>query len=177
MLQLWNSQKEKIEHDFAISDWSLCVMKEVREAVAARMNGSHREAIERVIRKLYFDEPRDMDVVINEFWKGFKHWQQKLGKYGVKIGRWLLPAVVRGASHIWHERYSLPYYPEVGHVGCRTKPRITGICPGERAWGDVKYFKIGKRVRLSGEKTEKLAILYTTVRINDARLKHRIGGV
>ena len=75
-------------------------MKEVREDVAARINGLHHEAIERVIRKLYFDDPRDMYVVINEVWKGFKHWQQKSGKYGVNKGRWLLPEVIRGASHI-----------------------------------------------------------------------------
>ena len=109
MLQIWNAQKENIEHEFSIAAWSLCVVKEVREDVSARMNGSHREAIERVIRKLYFNDTRDMDVVINEFWKGFKHWQQKLVKYGVNIGRWLLPEVIRGASYIWHERYSSPY--------------------------------------------------------------------
>ena len=100
MLQLRNARKEKIEHDFDISAWSLCVMKEVREDVAACINGSHREEIERVIRKLYFDHPQDMDVVNNKFWKEFKHWQQKSGKYRVNIGRWLLPEVVRSASHI-----------------------------------------------------------------------------
>ena len=83
-------------------------MKEVREDVSAHINGSHRKAIERAIRKLYFDDPRDMDVVINEFWKGFRHWQQKSGKYGVNKGRWLLREFFRGASHISHERYSLP---------------------------------------------------------------------
>ena len=63
MLQLWNARKENIEHDFAIAARSLFVMKEVREDVTARINGSHREAIERVIRKLYFDDPRDMDFL------------------------------------------------------------------------------------------------------------------
>ena len=171
MFQLWNVRKEKIEQYLSIAAWSLCVIREVREDVAARINGSHREAIEHVIRKLYFDDPRDTDVIINEFWKGFKHWQQKSGKYGVNKGRWLLPEVVRGASHIWHERYSLLYYPEVGHVGCRTTYKITGIGPGERAWGDVKHIKTSKRMRLSGDRTEKQAILYKTVRINEARLK------
>ena len=56
MLQLWNARKENIEHDFAISAWSLCVMKEVREDIAACINGLHREEIERVIRKIYFDD-------------------------------------------------------------------------------------------------------------------------
>ena len=65
MLQLWNTRKLNIEHNFVIAAWSLCVMKEVMEDVAARMNGSHREAIDRVIRKIYFNDPRDMDVVIN----------------------------------------------------------------------------------------------------------------
>ena len=86
MLQLWNARKENIEHDFSIAAWSLCVMKEVREDVAARINCLHREAIERVIRKLYFYDPRDMDVVINEFWKEFKHWQQKSEKRGLTKG-------------------------------------------------------------------------------------------
>ena len=45
MLQLWNARKENIEHDFAIASWSLCFIKEVREDVPARMNGSHREAM------------------------------------------------------------------------------------------------------------------------------------
>ena len=53
MLQLVNAQKEKIEHNFAIVAWSLCVVKEVREDVVTHMNGLHHKAIERVIRKLY----------------------------------------------------------------------------------------------------------------------------
>ena len=55
MLQLWNARKEKIEHNFAIAAWSLCVMKEVREDVAARINGSHRKSIERVIHQIRAD--------------------------------------------------------------------------------------------------------------------------
>ena len=65
----------------------------------------------------------------------------------------------------------MPYYPEVGHVGCRTTSKITDIGPGKRAWGDVKHLKTIKRVRLSGDKTEKQATFYTNARINEARLK------
>ena len=65
----------------------------------------------------------------------------------------------------------MTYYPEVGHVGCRTTSKITGIGPGKRAWGDVKNLKTSKRVCLSGDRNEKQAILYTTARINEARLK------
>ena len=37
--------------------------------------------------------------------------------------------------------------------------------------GRRKTSQESKRVRLSGDRTEKQAILYTTVRINEARLK------
>ena len=57
-------------------------------------------------------------------------------------------------------------------MGCRTTFKITGIGPGEREWGYLKHLNTSKRVRLSGEKTEKLAILYTTARINEARLNN-----
>ena len=114
-----------------------------------------------------------MDVVINEFWKGFKHWQQKSGKYGVNKGRWLLPEVVRCASHIWHERYSLPYYPDVGHVGHRTTSKITNH--GHWTWresvGRCKTSQDKQARAPQWRKTEKQAILYTTTRINEARLK------
>ena len=56
-------------------------------------------------------------------------------------------------------------------MGCRTTSKITGIGPGEKAWGDVKHLKTSKHVCLSGDRTEKQAILYTTARINEARLK------
>jgi len=70
-------------------------------------------------------------------------------------GRWHLPEVKLGASYIWHELYSLPYYKILGLVACRTTSKITGIGPGERAWGDVKYLKPGKCVALSRAKTKK----------------------
>ena len=56
-------------------------------------------------------------------------------------------------------------------MGCRTTSKITGIGPGKRAWGDVKHLKTSKCVRLSGDRTENQTILYTTARINAARLK------
>ena len=96
---------------------------------------------------------------------------KKTGKCGLNEGRWHLPEVKLGASYIWHALYSLPYYNILGEVACRTTSKITGIGPGERAWGDVKHLKTGKRAALSGAKTEKQSILFTTARINAARLR------
>ena len=41
----------------------------------------------------------------------------------------------------------------------------------ERNWGDVKEIKSGKRSGLSGESTEKRALILTTARVKEARLR------
>ena len=48
-----------------------------------------------------------------------------------------------------------------------------GIGAAERAWGDVKHLKKGKRSGMNGEKTEKRAVIYTSARIHDARIKRQ----
>jgi hypothetical protein len=55
MLIIWNAQKKHIDRIFSIVALSLCVMKEVREDVVVRMNGSHHKVIERVIMKMILE--------------------------------------------------------------------------------------------------------------------------
>ena len=108
---------------------------------------------------------------MNDFWKQFKHWQKKTGKYAVNEGRWHVLEVKAGASHIWHKMCSLPYYERLGHVACRTTSKQTGIGPAERALSALSHLKTDKRANLCGDKTEKQAILYTTALIADAKIK------
>ena len=49
----WDKQKNKIEHEYAIVAWALCVMPEVRKDVAARLTGFHRDAIAEDVRRLH----------------------------------------------------------------------------------------------------------------------------
>ena len=77
-------------------------MSVVREDVKARMDGNHREAIERVITKMYHDDDREPEEICHEFWVQFDHFQNKTGKFANE-GRWRLPVVREGKSHIWHQ--------------------------------------------------------------------------
>ena len=88
MLERWMLQKSKLEHDFAVTAWVLCVMKEVRDDVKERMNGKHCKAIERVILKLYFKDEVGINERLNQFWKEFKHWQNRTGKYAHNEEPW-----------------------------------------------------------------------------------------
>ena len=41
----WDKQKNKIEHEYAIAGWALCVIPKVRKDVAAWLTGTHCDAI------------------------------------------------------------------------------------------------------------------------------------
>lgn len=170
MMKAWMKLKRHLETDFALTAWALCVMPEVREDVAARMTGDHHEAIDRIITKLYsHDVMADIDEIIDTFWNQYKHFKNKTGKYDHK-GRWHVDDAILGNSYLWHEKYSLPYYPVLGFVACRTTSKLLGIGAAERCWGAVKVLKCGKRSGIGGDNIERQSVLYSTAKIEEARI-------
>ena len=49
----WNRRRKKIQHEYAIAGWALSIVGEVRIDAHERMRGEHRDAIERVVRRLH----------------------------------------------------------------------------------------------------------------------------
>jgi hypothetical protein len=171
MKLLWAARKDLLEHDIAVIAWALSVDKEVRDDVSKRLTGKHRDTIERVIAKFYSVDPdANVPELTDIFWVEFKHWQKKTGPYA-NAARWTTIDARTGKSHMWHEKYSLPYTDVLGVMACRYTSKQAGIGPCEHAWGDVKVMKSGKRCHLSGDSVEKQAVLYTTSRINEARVR------
>ena len=77
---------------------------------------------------------------------------------------------VNGSSHLWHEKYSRPYTQVLGHVACIVTSKSLGIGSIERAWKDVKHIKSGYASHIKAEQTEKQSIIYTTARVEEARV-------
>ena len=181
ILSCWEHRKRNLDHDYAIAGWLLCVMPEVRADVKDRIEGSHREAIERVVERLHLppcpnkrvniDEMSPSDIV-DKFWSEYKDFSNQTGAFS-KAGRWLTTDVMQGKSHLWHEKYSLGYTDVLGYVACRVTCKNLGIGAAERAWAGTKDIKDGKRACLSGESTEKRSILYTSARMSEARVRHK----
>ena len=167
---IWHRRKHRVDSDFAITAWACSIVPQIRDDVKARMDGNHRESIEKVIAKLYVDDDRAPEEICHKFWMQFAHFQNKTGKYANE-GRWRLDLVKKGKFHLWNEHYSKPYYPVFGNVACRTTSKILGIGAAERSWGAVKHLKTDKRAHLSSGRVEKQAILYSTARIEEARAK------
>ena len=64
-----------------------------------------------------------------------------------------------GFSHQWHEKYSLAGKTALGFVACRVTSKNGGIGMCERNWRGIKEIKSGKRSGLSGNSTEKQALI------------------
>jgi hypothetical protein len=175
----WDKRKNKIEHEYAIAGWALCVMPEVRKDVAVRLTGFHRDAIAEVVRRLHLTPcpnthpeiarmtPAD---IIDTFWNQYKSFQPCTHPFA-EPSRWATVDVTQGNSFLWPEKYSFPYTIVLRYVGCRvTSNKLCGIGPAERSWGGVKNIKTGKRSHMSGESTEKRSILYVSAKIQQSRI-------
>lgn len=145
VLAAWTRRIPKLNTDFAIAAWMLSVKPEVRKDVAERKDGSHHDAMERVIRKMHTkDVNADIDAIVDKFWDEEKHFRNKTGPFKNK-GRWASKDVAAGNSKDWHDKYSEPHTEVLGKVAMRTTSKLLGIGSAERAWGDVKHLKDGSK--------------------------------
>ena len=174
----WDKRKTKIEHPYAMAAWALCVMEDVREDVRLRLKGAERDAIEDVVKRLHLAPCPNMSVdllimssaeIVDTFWNEFKAFQNCTEPFH-HPSRWATPDVSSGRSHLWYEKYSLPYTTVLGFVACRVCSKLCGIGPAERGWAAVKTVKRDKRSHLGGESMEKRSVIYITAKQQEARL-------
>lgn len=177
-IEKWSKRKSKLEHDLAIAGWFFSVHKDVRADVKARSTPEHREALERVIRRMHsppcFNTSsgiigKTMDQIVDLFWDEYLLFEKEQGPF--KPARFNTDHALKGISWKWHEKYSLNYTSVLGPVACRVTSKLLGIGMCERNWGDVKAIKTGKRALLSTASTEKRAVLYTTARLMESRMR------
>jgi hypothetical protein len=175
----WENRKAKLEHDCSIAGWCLSVQKDVFDDCSARFTGMHKDALERVVRKLHRSPCPNKhpnltdteDAIVEFFFAKYKTFRKKHHPFDREY-KWNTKMAQSGQSWRWYEEHSLEYTVVFGFVACRVCSKTLGIGPCKRSWGGVKNIKTGKRSHLSGDSTEKRAIIYTTALMDTARL-HR----
>jgi hypothetical protein len=174
----WCKHKIKIEHPYAIAAWALGVMEDVCEDVRLRLKGAERGAIEEVVKHLHLSTCPNKSVdllktssaeIVDTFWNEFKAFQCCM-EPSHHPSQWATPDVSSGRSHIWHEKYSLPYTQVLGYVACCVTSKLCGIGPAERGWAAVKTVKNLKKYHLGSESTEKRSVIYITAKQQEASL-------
>ena len=167
---VWRHRKKTFNNDCAITGWILSTIPQIREDVMAQMKGWHHDSAERVIKKLYaHDIDIDIDTMCDTFWNEFKHFQYKTGNFS-SATRWNTADAINGNSYLWHAKYLRPWTDVLGHVACIVTSKRLGIGLVERAWKDVKHIKSGYASHIKAEQTEKQSMIYTTARVEEARV-------
>ena len=178
VMDCWLERKELLDTPYAMAGWMLCVQPDVMDDVVTRgASQKEHEAMEYVIEKLHYppcpNKSIDMmgktiDHIIDCFWNEYRSFKERLYPFN-KPGRFLTDDAIQGRSYAWHLKYSLPYTEVLGYVACRVCSKPLGIGMAERAWGDLKTIKHGKRSKLGGESTEMRSIIYTSAHLTQKK--------
>ncbi len=82
----WDKRKERLEHEYAVTTWSLSLLPEIRLDVRKNFDGDKHLIVEKVITKLH--EPpcpnpdittESMTEIIDLYWKEYCDFDEKTG--------------------------------------------------------------------------------------------------
>ena len=178
VMEIWNKRRNKLINDFTIAGWLLSPVPEVYEDSIANTKGEHRDAVERLLKKMYAtdlaDDSEELASLLNGFWDEFEHFQSKTGPFEKQyIWKGSNPDLRNGRSHFWHKKNSVPYTTILGKFACRVCSKIVGMGSAERNWGDVKHLKSDKRAHLSSDAVQKQATIFGASCMLNARLERK----
>lgn len=170
--KLWKNRKPQLEHDYAVAAWFMSTDERVRRDCRERQTADHREIVTDVVRALTEDWTDNPHQRVDTFWREYEDFSRGVGIFSdIKVLLTLPTAKTVGKCHVWHMTNSLPKTSVFGHVAVHVCSKLLGIGCAERAWGDVKGIKSGKRSHLGGGTTEMQSIIYTSAKMSEARLR------
>lgn len=159
IIDLWNKRRDKLVSDYAIAGWMLSPIPEIYDDAAQHMRGVHRDAVDRLLKRMiaseFADDSDELAELMNTFWDEFEHFRSKTDCFQ-KSYIWSVTNndLSTGRSHLWHKKNSLIQTKVFGKFACRICSKIVGMGSAERNWGDVKYLKSMKRSHLSADAVE-----------------------
>ena len=112
-----------------------------------------------------------MAVTLYLFWTENIAFDNMIGYFDADEFIWNSKDISDRNSHLWHQKYSLPFTTVIGFVACIVTSKVLGIGAAERSWGNVKTIKSGKRSVISSDVSEKQSIVYTSACIESARIE------
>ena len=147
----------------------LCVIPHIRKDAKYQSDRNHRKQVNNVIKTLFSgSSEEEMNVTLNVFWTEYTAFDNKVGSYDADEFIWKSKDISDCNSHLWHQKYPLPFTKVLGFFACRVTSKVLGIGAAERSWGDVKTIKFGKRSAISSDVSEKQSIVYTSACIESA---------
>ena len=176
VIDIWNKRRNKLINDFSIAGWMLSPVTEVFIDSQQNATGQHRDAVDRLLKKMYAshmaDDSDELASLFNDFWDEFELFKSKTGPFEkLYIWKESNPDLHHGRSYMWHKKNSLPFTKIFGKFACRVCSKIVGMGSAERNWGDVKHLKTDKRAHMSSDAVQKQATIFGASCMLNARIE------
>jgi len=176
VMEIWNKRRNKLINDFTIAGWMLSPISEVYMDSQKNADGQHRDAVDRLLKKMYAsnlaDDSDELSNLFNDFWDEFELFKSRAGPFQKSyIWKDNNPDLQHGRSYMWHKKNSLPFTKIFGRFACRVCSKIVGMGSAERNWGDVKHLKTDKRSHMSSEAVQKQATIFGASCMLNARIE------
>ena len=84
-----------------------------------------------------------MAVPIDFFCTEYTELDNNIGSFDADEFIWKRKYIRDGNSHLWHQKYSLPFTKVLGFFACRVTSTVFVIGAAERSLGEVKTIKSG----------------------------------
>ena len=113
----------------------------------------------------------EMAVTLDLFWTEYTAFDNMIGSFDADEFIRKSKEIRDCNSHLWHQKYSLPFTKVLGFVASRVTSKVLVIGAAESSLGDVKKIKSGKRSDISSDVLEKQSIVYTSACIESAKIE------
>eukprot|EP00428_Durinskia_dybowskii_P004068 CAMPEP_0170291710 /NCGR_PEP_ID=MMETSP0116_2-20130129/45948_1 /TAXON_ID=400756 /ORGANISM="Durinskia baltica, Strain CSIRO CS-38" /LENGTH=1013 /DNA_ID=CAMNT_0010543199 /DNA_START=29 /DNA_END=3070 /DNA_ORIENTATION=+ len=177
VVNIWKKRREKLVSDFAIAGWLLSPIPDVFEDSSSNMDGEHRLAVDRLLKKMMgaglADDSDELASIMNTFWFEYEQFKSKSGPFD-RAYIWNpnnQDLILGTRSHLWHKTNSYFHTKVFGKFACRVCSKIVGMGSAERNWSAVKHLKTEKRAHLSPEAVQKQATIFGASCMADAALE------
>ena len=98
----------------------LYVITHIRKDAKYHSDRNHRKQVKNVIKTLFSgSSEEEMNVTLDVFWTEYTASDNKVGSYDADEFLWKSKDISDGNSHLWHQKYSLPFTKVLGFVACR----------------------------------------------------------
>ena len=150
----------------------LCVIPHIRKDAKYHSDRNHRKQVSNVIKRLFYgSSEEEMNVTLDMFWSEYTAFDNKVGSYDSYEFILKSKDISDGNSHLWHQKYPLPFTKVLGFVACRVTLKVLGTGAAEHSWGDLKTIKYRKISVISSDVSEKQSIVYTSACIESSRIE------
>ena len=124
-------------------------------------DSDHRKQVSNFIKTLCFGaSEEEMDVTQDIFWTEYTDFDNNIGSFDADEFILKSKDIRDGNSHLWHQKYSLPWNKVLGFFSCRVTSKVLGIGTAESSSGDVKKIKYRKISSIISDVSEKQSIVY-----------------